>query len=1323
MSCKVCKESGLCKEKTGLPIFLTRYAIAPAIGGEAKFFPREGKGRNAAHHYYKKKGIYFRESHVDYNGEFKSNKKEDDKDYKEYYEKHYKRFDDAVKFEEHNISESNAPELGGKFKINSQVDLKAITKGSTHYTLRTLRTGFLYLYDEKRNEWQAWTVTADAFLVPMPVYYVFTDNNVAPDPEEKPCQAQNYARAAYITIRDAENAGKIWITFSDVRWTRDVWERYTHAKTGAAYRAKHMRMFDVGAWVQPGAPVQEHSANISELGKHVADFAENINENAFHFSMSENEFSPFPRLAWSRNFYRVRDPSDPDRVLMSVSEYARLSDAEKKKISIVEQNRAIKAAPRVIAASEKILKGTKLSDKGIIIALDDPVGITRELAGLMAHREQAFAQQPRFATKIAGSANILEAKGFKNNEAKNYVLKVAEGIEYEKRRWIQVQSGGQFAFDSLNRAEPSVERNAILRALQGSDWDRDRTLTVPIPMGLLEKRFEINFERMWNKAVYKNVRQNQDETFTCSDPRYDEEARAKFVKEEYPAAIAPYLKEIIAPISQAHAQWLESDELADRFICNFSTIEPRQGVSYLNILSLCIADAATREPCRKVVEKWMNGKHASHKNLILRAHALNQDDFAKKLDTHVGDIEKLKIEARAKFPAMLNPSKTTEELKEDKQIIAANSQIHKAFQAYLVTFANAWNTVSTALSKVPKEIARESVNKLTAQLSDVVVKNHPNGGITPYLNSVAAHNNHHQVNYSITGTGYQHRELIKYTVLNSPLPGDTTPGTNTLVRESAINHVIPPRLNLAASEVTARAFGTFDIDALQKFKAEYANHFEKGMVTRGDLKVAIQVFADKLHLSPEVLADLHELNWKKNTNFDFFNFCRRVGEGQDFQRQVMDAEELRRVAGDDERVRAAKNDAARARNQADQARTQAVDAGKEATRAKESLDTAVKERDRLNAALTQAQERLRLAEANRDIATENFRSAQQNAQAATRGQIGATQAALETASRQGAGAWGAVHAAEAGLSSAQQAVSTATGNVRSLETAYGAAANRAKELRGNYATANTNADAKEQAALDAVKKQGEAQQKYSDEVGKIINEDERLAAKEKALQERRENKFKKVPQRLRIEGGFCALNGLFVALSLNSVLKEIPTAEVWGNAGKARARFAGFSLMAISAACEVTMNLLKLGHHARDASLIRRFTVLGRRLVGGTLRLVAKWFAVVGSVITAFADFWDAYEEYGRGNYALMIVYIASGVTALVGALLLASATGIGFVAGCILLSAALAISTAISIFKDDKLQDYLGKCAFGAEKTRAANWTLEKDGIAYQQAKMAVPA
>lgn len=251
-------------------------------------------------------------------------------------------------------SEINAPKLTGNL---DDADLKQVPLGSSaHYGLRLLRSGYVYVFDEKRNQWDEYFVTADGFLSKMPPRLCAL--KAQPTPATEFSCARNGAAplAGVITIRNAKHASKVWIAFSDVEWTDQVFADHMKSE----HRQKHMKCIVVsGGKIAP----QPGTAPLTQVEQVVPEFKQ---------GMSNQKFAD-----WCPHRYNARQG--------------------------------------MASALLKAVKEIRPGGGGAIVALHDPVGLAMEIASLMDVRKHTYMDRenvakPRFAASTIASleASIRE---------------------------------------------------------------------------------------------------------------------------------------------------------------------------------------------------------------------------------------------------------------------------------------------------------------------------------------------------------------------------------------------------------------------------------------------------------------------------------------------------------------------------------------------------------------------------------------------------------------------------------------------------------------------------------------------------------------------------------------------------------------------------------------------------------------------------------------------------------------------------------------------------------------------------------------------------
>lgn len=172
------------------------------------------------------------------------------------------------------------PGLSGNFRIEDAPQ----AAGAAKYTLRALRPGYLYTYDERRQRLKAYLVLPSGHLWNYPLEY----NAPHPSTILPTCTEVGEVVRAYcvdIEHTDADPAGNFWIGWSNVQWTRTLIKKVSDA----SWRKKHMRCIAIPALLAGSAV---HTGEFSACAEKVSHFAANPEamKKAFSFSNTSVEF-------------------------------------------------------------------------------------------------------------------------------------------------------------------------------------------------------------------------------------------------------------------------------------------------------------------------------------------------------------------------------------------------------------------------------------------------------------------------------------------------------------------------------------------------------------------------------------------------------------------------------------------------------------------------------------------------------------------------------------------------------------------------------------------------------------------------------------------------------------------------------------------------------------------------------------------------------------------------------------------------------------------------------------------------------------------------
>lgn len=282
---------------------------------------------------------------------------------------------------------------------------------AAHYTKRLLRSGYVNVFDEARRRWEAYFVTKDGYLFKL----LETPGVITPIPK-KPfnCPDDGHrAIASCITVSDPKNASKVWVGFSEVRWTDSV----RKANESAAYRSLHMKEINIKAVLQGH---QSPYQSISLLDATVAEYS-----MAAELAKANFSWSPFRFQSRQGRADRLKQEFEAMR-------------------------------PR----------------QGIIVTLFDPAGIAQELAILMKRNEDLFIDNnPENKRNLAASGAIEQIEKVVRKQAEDTEIAAAD---YLGDQHAETTPFGEL-FSSSMHAQTKKIRNvteANLRRTSDDAWKK-----------------------------------------------------------------------------------------------------------------------------------------------------------------------------------------------------------------------------------------------------------------------------------------------------------------------------------------------------------------------------------------------------------------------------------------------------------------------------------------------------------------------------------------------------------------------------------------------------------------------------------------------------------------------------------------------------------------------------------------------------------------------------------------------------------------------------------------------------------------------------------
>lgn len=455
-------------------------------------------------------------------------------------------------------------------------------QGSAQYTTRLLRSGYLYVYDEKRDQMDAWWGTEQGYFMRLPPGTVVS----ADARNAQPCNDTGHPElAGCIAIADAENTGTVWLGYSDVQWTQAVIDAHRGA-AGKHLRALHMRAFDAGAWAkshqqapgQPGKPGRgsaAHAVPMSELASTVAEFAAKAPN-------VPNGFMP---------------PSAPDYHL-------RAGKAE------ATQTACAKRSPRV---------------QGAIVALDDPAGIAHDLAALI-HWHQERLLNTRIAKDKYGKGYGSYDTTYRELTALDSAIDTLRAANDEKVK-LQIFADAPALADYLKLSYEVAREDAAAMAATPTMANRPTTPgQFAKPLSAAEQARQKELDALVRNPSPEHVQASQKVSWSEYQARIKGSAQDAW-RQEFAKASDAAQTQHIKPLAQAYTAWMQSNQLANKLESTHDGKDALSGDVYAQTLQRCMAGMQQIGACEEVYLRWLRGDITDKANVLLRALALRQDQL------------------------------------------------------------------------------------------------------------------------------------------------------------------------------------------------------------------------------------------------------------------------------------------------------------------------------------------------------------------------------------------------------------------------------------------------------------------------------------------------------------------------------------------------------------------------------------------------------------------------------------------------------------------------------------------------------------------------
>ncbi len=482
-----------------------------------------------------------------------------------------------------------------------------------HYALRTLRTGYVYLFYAKHvrgaNLWECYSVTEDGCLVKAP------DVMMAPSQPQPTvqCSRQGHSnvRLHHLVIERPEKCGTTWIAFTEHKWSADTVQTYT---TDAKLRSARMQAIEPAAM----AKGTRHSHGVEAT----AAALEDVLEYATAFS-----------TAWLPHDSNPGVFSQPDGTF----DAARLPRVCTRYPWHQRQGQAAQAVKAMLVRAKK---GDGSHHTPQVFALWDAVGMAHELNG---YRNDAAGWLKQY-----GDERELEISGLNAIDAVHKALErqINDGYDRLAKNTAQMPD-----FE-----ESSIRTRAVMRYAKGNPSDlgkplyeldekfkanqidektykRDRTAIInqysSDPAAMQAEYAKIDQHRSDLKAARTtNLAKAKKDGLTRSWDSYEDHLDRDAIKQFRGAwsALLAKADALIDERTQGLIAWLEAPLFVDA-LEDFRPNNIVDGVTFEDVIGNAIFGINSSKSGAKKLAQWVAQTQGDLKqNIVWRAIALNQHE-------------------------------------------------------------------------------------------------------------------------------------------------------------------------------------------------------------------------------------------------------------------------------------------------------------------------------------------------------------------------------------------------------------------------------------------------------------------------------------------------------------------------------------------------------------------------------------------------------------------------------------------------------------------------------------------------------------------------
>ncbi|WP_439893595.1 T6SS effector BTH_I2691 family protein (plasmid) [Ralstonia sp. 25C] len=485
-----------------------------------------------------------------------------------------------------------------------------------HYVLRTLRTGYLYLFYDKNargsKQWECYAIGDDGSLTRQ-----LTPQSA--QPQSTPVlqcsrHGANNTQVHYLVIEHPEKCGATWIAYSEHKWSDETIAAY---ETNSKLRNKRMQT------IQPPAMAAGAKHSHGQIAAKAA--LESVLEYAQARSLEPLPFNPPVSTLSNEDGTCIRD-GQFEQMSTRYPWYLRTGMAES-----------------TVKHMENRGKGEDKPSKPHVLALWDAVGITHELNGfrndaagwLTKYRDERELQISAFnaidGTKRAmeqGAADrVRDFNAVSQSSPTNEMMRLRAPIVKATRDEASAQAFSQQYYalsQSYRNGDISLEELQARRAPLVQRYAKDPA----------ELQAALAREDDIKRASKRGDQQEQARAAAQAWPKYKEhidgDALERFKKNW--DGLLTQANKVIDQRTEALISWLEAQLFIDT-LEDFHRTSEVDGVLFEDCVGEAIFGMGSSAAGKKKIDVWIKEAKASiDTNLLWRAIALNQQEGLADID-------------------------------------------------------------------------------------------------------------------------------------------------------------------------------------------------------------------------------------------------------------------------------------------------------------------------------------------------------------------------------------------------------------------------------------------------------------------------------------------------------------------------------------------------------------------------------------------------------------------------------------------------------------------------------------------------------------------